>query len=378
MALATQCPHCYTCFRVANDQLKLHEGLVRCGACQSTFNGIEHLLAPGTKPKRPPIAQPNLDEQPSTTTPVAASVEQTAIPAANTDNTDLDLDFELDFNAQFEHILDQDIKQEPSLEKAYGIDADIDAWATVGVTEPQIEAEHEAQHEELNEIASNDAANAAASMEHDTTDDHEDALHEIAAAQQEPQNDELAEETPDFVVQAEQQKKYGRLWRILLWISTPLLVLTAFGQASYLWRNELAAQLPQSKPWLVQACTVLNSVKACRISLPAQIEQISIESNELQTITDQANQPKIFALVLQLQNHSSTAQAWPSIELTLDDKKDKAVIRRVFAPNDYLPLKTDPTIINRGFAANAEQNVKLYFELEGVAAAGYRVGTYYP
>ena len=54
MLLATQCPHCFTSFRVANDQLKLHAGLVRCGSCQQTFNGIEYLLAPGVKPAAAP------------------------------------------------------------------------------------------------------------------------------------------------------------------------------------------------------------------------------------------------------------------------------------------------------------------------------------
>lgn len=54
MALATQCPHCYTSFRVANDQLKLHAGMVRCGSCKLTFNGIEHLLAPGEAPRKRP------------------------------------------------------------------------------------------------------------------------------------------------------------------------------------------------------------------------------------------------------------------------------------------------------------------------------------
>ncbi len=44
MALATRCPHCSTTFRVANDQLKLHAGLVRCGKCQQTFNGVENLV----------------------------------------------------------------------------------------------------------------------------------------------------------------------------------------------------------------------------------------------------------------------------------------------------------------------------------------------
>lgn len=54
MALATQCPHCYTSFRVANDQLKLYAGMVRCGTCKQTFNGIEHLIPPGSTPKQAP------------------------------------------------------------------------------------------------------------------------------------------------------------------------------------------------------------------------------------------------------------------------------------------------------------------------------------
>src|SRR5205823_3568950 len=44
MALATQCPHCHTTFRVASDQLKLRGGIVRCGACQRIFDGNSHLI----------------------------------------------------------------------------------------------------------------------------------------------------------------------------------------------------------------------------------------------------------------------------------------------------------------------------------------------
>lgn len=68
MALATQCPHCYTSFRVANDQLKLYGGMVRCGACKQTFNGIEHLIPPGSSPKPPPVPEPS---------PLSASLDQT-------------------------------------------------------------------------------------------------------------------------------------------------------------------------------------------------------------------------------------------------------------------------------------------------------------
>lgn len=51
MALATRCPACQTTFRVVADQLKLRQGLVRCGQCRHVFNGIEQMkyLAPATE-----------------------------------------------------------------------------------------------------------------------------------------------------------------------------------------------------------------------------------------------------------------------------------------------------------------------------------------
>ena len=65
MALATQCPHCQTRFRVASDQLKLRGGIVRCGACQRIFDGSAHLIdleaarpaSPDTPPETPPVAE---------------------------------------------------------------------------------------------------------------------------------------------------------------------------------------------------------------------------------------------------------------------------------------------------------------------------------
>ncbi len=40
----TQCPHCSAKFRVRSEQVKLHAGLVRCGACRGIFDAIEHLI----------------------------------------------------------------------------------------------------------------------------------------------------------------------------------------------------------------------------------------------------------------------------------------------------------------------------------------------
>ncbi|MBC3874850.1 DUF3426 domain-containing protein [Undibacterium flavidum] len=83
MALATQCPHCYTSFRVANDQLKLHAGLVRCGSCNRTFNGIEYLLAPGEKPRQAPAEQTPVEStaKTSVTSDVSATNSNSETPS---------------------------------------------------------------------------------------------------------------------------------------------------------------------------------------------------------------------------------------------------------------------------------------------------------
>lgn len=40
----TQCPHCQTCFRIAEDHLKIANGKVRCGSCQEVFDATQHLF----------------------------------------------------------------------------------------------------------------------------------------------------------------------------------------------------------------------------------------------------------------------------------------------------------------------------------------------
>src|ERR1700677_3344493 len=78
MALATQCPHCKTIFRVAQDQLKLRAGLVRCGSCKEIFNGIEHLLVPDGSPPQP--AAPSKVVEPAEKTPVPPAASPAPAP----------------------------------------------------------------------------------------------------------------------------------------------------------------------------------------------------------------------------------------------------------------------------------------------------------
>lgn len=43
MSTSTQCPQCNTRFKVSQEQLDAHQGLVRCGRCQAVFNAVQYL-----------------------------------------------------------------------------------------------------------------------------------------------------------------------------------------------------------------------------------------------------------------------------------------------------------------------------------------------
>ena len=43
MSTSTQCPQCNTRFKVSQEQLDAHQGMVRCGRCQAVFNAMQYL-----------------------------------------------------------------------------------------------------------------------------------------------------------------------------------------------------------------------------------------------------------------------------------------------------------------------------------------------
>ncbi|NDI86502.1 DUF3426 domain-containing protein [Undibacterium crateris] len=185
-----------------------------------------------------------------------------------------------------------------------------------------------------------------------------------AVSQAEP----ATEDKPEFVLQAERAQKRKKILTIVYALLSLILLPALLGQVVYLNRNSIAAMYPDSKPGLQKACALL----ACQISLPAKIEQITIEANEL---ISQDSEKNIFQLTLQLQNHSAMPLAWPHVELILNDAKDKTVIRKSFSPKEYLSEAGEEA---KGFTPNADKNIKIYFELPQLKASGYHVGAFYP
>lgn len=432
MALATKCPHCNTIFRVAADQLKLRGGIVRCGTCKEVFDGNAALVDPsaallpsaGPIPPMPvaPILPPVLSlDIPDDTPPYAGHdaepvytldfdtsfdpfgiLPETAQLKASQDERrddeeaiELDLDIGQALPSEPEAEPEAEPASEPEPEPAPVIAAaavpmapfrrreteEAPAFVTYlrdSRREPKFEAEAPAAAEPVAEpdaeaytVSLDKPAQpaAAGARQEPTLADHSFDLPEGS----EPPADELhvldelpPVEEPAFVTQGRRREQSGKALHIAMAAGAVALLLLLLLQVMTTFRNPLAAQFPQFKPALAALC----SVSGCQVDLPAQIEALAIEQGELQTLA-----PYRFSYVSQLRNLGRSAQAWPNIELILNDDDGKPVLRRVVAPRDYLPAGTD---VSKGFAPRSEQNIKLYFSLDQLMASGYHIAIFYP
>jgi len=150
-------------------------------------------------------------------------------------------------------------------------------------------------------------------------------------------------------------------------IASLIMLLVMLAQGTYLFRSDLAARLPISKPVLEHYCRLLN----CDISLPQYEDLMSIESSGLEAIPDHAGFVTLSAL---LRNRASYPQAFPNLELTLTDSRDIPLARRTFKPADYLPASENQTI---GLYPNRELAIKLHLNTTDLKPMGYRLALNY-
>ncbi len=179
----------------------------------------------------------------------------------------------------------------------------------------------------------------------------------------------IAEISPEHPTLA--RKKYPskqRIINLLAAIFSLLLLISLIGQATYFFRVDLAARYPNLKPALLAYCHLLR----CELPLPQQAESMSIEASDLQTVPEHDDQIILNAL---LRNRAPYSQAFPYLELTLNDNQDRPLARRIFHPDHYLP-RTENT--HTGLSANHEVIIKLPLNIHDLKATGYRLALFYP
>ena len=151
-------------------------------------------------------------------------------------------------------------------------------------------------------------------------------------------------------------------------VASLLIALVLVAQFAYFFRVELSARMPGLKPTLVGYCRLLK----CTVPLPQKTDLIGIESSEL--VADPRHESQINLNAL-LRNRAPYAQAFPNLELTLNDDQDKPLARRIFRPADYLPPQENAA---SGMQSNRELNLSLHLYVNDLRPTGYRLAVFYP
>ncbi len=143
-----------------------------------------------------------------------------------------------------------------------------------------------------------------------------------------------------------------------------LLLLALAAQGTYFYRSDIAASVPEARPYLARMCEMLS----CMAALPQRPRLISIEASDMQA-TDPADRGLI-ALTATLRNNAPIELGYPALDVVLTDTKDHTVARRVFLPAEYRDAGKDA---RAGIPPNAEVTVRLDIDSSTLGAAGFRL-----
>lgn len=346
MNYRTTCPHCASVFRLGTDQLNAAQGWVQCSVCGGAFDAYPGLLLEDGSPVPPPepvaappipvaetVAQQEAPEPAPDATAESGAGEETPGRVANAEGfAAADLPRGI---AQRDVTLD--------LPSIILIDPEIPVSEDFGPV-PQIYP-----------APSTYPPKPAAPI-------HPPAPKAATATVQPTARIEYAAPMPS----QERLRLASRPAPPWVWgMAGMALLVTLLAQATYVLRDTLVSQWPQTRPVLEQACATLG----CTLSLPKNLALLKIIGSDLQT---EANGK--LTLSLTLGNRAGHAQAWPVLVLTLTDQRNRPLARRSFAPSEYLG---DARLIAAGIPPLSEQALNLPLTVHNLAPMGFSLQMVY-
>lgn len=318
-------------FRVVQDQLRVSDGWVRCGRCDTVFNAFDALtdLDGGGVPPAPAEQWPDLEADPLpdeddvhalATAPVQAAWRDPALDPAHAAELDPEPDPELE--AALDPAPDPDIDPDAELDDdpepahAYTREATVHAHAPAAIG--------------AGAAAAGVAAHSTASPGPAATGD----TPALASAAWQPQPSHAAgglegASAPGFLRRAERDARWSSpAMRAALIGCAVLLALLALLQVAIHFRDDLAVRSQRAGSLLRAACLRWG----CEVGAPRRLEQVKLEHSALSRV---AQNPQAVRLSLQLRNRGRTAVALPAIDLTLTDVRGELIARRMLMPADF-------------------------------------------
>ena len=356
-------------FNVVADQLKVSQGWVRCGQCSDIFDASLHLQDAShfkkdgqisTEPASPgasavasagiisdestgtlttPFLSPSTSADTSLLTPIPqnTSTDQGATSPAFNDDFAQSLQAAVDASASTKEIGEQSLASQPAPLNA----------ALVPVAE--------AMPVPLAGVVA-DSARALI---------NEEIEAEESAA---------AADSASFVQAARRQAFWKKLWVRAVLIAVALCLMAALLlQVVLQQKDQLVMWAPPLKPWVEAVCKQAG----CQLSPLRKIDAVVIDSSTFSKLGVES-----YKLNFSIRNLSGVAVAMPSLEITLTDSQDQALLRRVFLPSQF-GAGTGLLVPNADFAGSITLDVSALTASRNAAlttsrVAGYRLLAFYP
>lgn len=352
MSLATRCTACGTIFRVVQDQLKVSEGWVRCGRCQEVFNALEGLFDLEREP--PP-------QRPQPRGPAEAAAAAPAQAAAAVED---DWDSTQSQQRSADPIASDD--ELPATSESDVLDSrflrrEVDGYLNEA---PDAEAEPEfADAQFPNDLLDGGVPTSAGGLEKEPTTPRRirssksrSRIRKLEAGAETP--------SPQFVRHAERAERWRHpAVRSLLAVLVLALVAALAAQMAYQWRDLLAVEWPESRPYLTQVCEQTG----CRLQAPRRIDDLVVESSALA----KANGGDAYRLTVVLRNRGRLPLTLPAIDLSLTDADGALIARRALLPADFRAK-------DAALGAGSESTLQALLSTTGQRVAGYTVEIFYP
>ncbi|MEI2418613.1 DUF3426 domain-containing protein [Orrella sp. JC864] len=323
--MTTRCPQCGAAFRVAADQLRVRNGLVRCGNCRAVFDGYDCLIDE-SGPREPLRRLP---------------------PAVLRNRADMR-------RGGDEPYADEPYADEP------------------GVGEPGV-GEPGAGEPGADRLAPDEPGAMPSLRAEPAFEPHGPFLPEAPAwtVQGEARTRQIdaldsGRAPPPFMDEEHLRRaRHGRV----LWALASLLGLAALLlQGAVVYRTQLALAAPALRPALERLCEPLD----CRVGYARRIERIAIMSSSLQRQAGSGSEGLVLHVVLR--NRYDQPQEWPTLMLSLTDLSDTVVARRALRPADYL----SPARAAGPLAAGEEVSLAIPVDPGKLGVNGYQLDKFFP
>ena len=340
-------------FKVVPDQLRVSDGWVRCGQCNEVFDANSNLqprpeIALNSSKVSPPDTLPPPAPAPAVFTPPVEPATTTAIAQAK-----VEAQVEVRFAAKSIDVVQPAAQTAAPVEEVAPLPTA--PFLDVGPRALPIEREPE----EI-VVASPPATLGEQRSSVVRGEKPRRARKEPAAR--------IQHETPQhsFMANGTASATWSKPWaRAVFWAASMLLVVGLVGQVVVQERDRIAATDPSTLRVLEPLCAVL----ACKISPLRQIESIVIDSSSFSK-----TRADVYRLSFTLKNTAQTAVATPSVELTLTDMQDQAVVRRVFVATEFGRQQT----MEPGTELPITIPVSVKPSAGSAKVSGYRLLSFYP